>query len=179
LQLLREGIAREVPLVLDADALNLLAAHPVEAQRLRRRKAPAILTPHPLEAARLLACTVAEVQADRRKAALLLAEKFNAAIVLKGCGSVIAEGENWWINRTGNPGMASAGMGDVLTGLITALLAQSWPASAALRAAVFIHGEAAEDCAKNGIGPIGLCASDTLDAARFALNRLVVQQGRA
>ena len=88
---------------------------------------------------------------------------------------MIANGAKWWINRTGNPGMASAGMGDVLTGLIVSLLAQGWPAGAAVRGAAFIHGQAADDCRTAGIGPIGLCASETIAAARTALNRLVGQ----
>ena len=175
LELLRETMLREVPLVLDADALNLVAGHPVLQRQLSRRSAPSVLTPHPLEAARLLGCEAGHIQADRIGSALRLAKTFNAIVVLKGCGSVIAQGPRWWINRSGNPGMASAGMGDVLTGLIVSLLVQGWEAGAATRAATFIHGQAADDCVAAGMGPIGLCASDTIIAARTVLNRLVQQ----
>ena len=176
LDLLREAMLREVPLVLDADALNLVSGHPVLQRQLSRRSAPSVLTPHPLEAARLLGCAAGHIQADRIGSALTLANTFNAVVVLKGCGSVIAHGARWWINRSGNPGMASAGMGDVLTGLIVSLLAQGWEAGAATRAATFIHGQAADDCVAAGMGPIGLCASDTIIAARTVLNRLVQQR---
>lgn len=175
LELLRVAIQCKVPLVLDADALNLVSAHPVLERQLARRELPTVLTPHPLEAARLLGCEASDIQAGRLDAARSLAKKFNAAVVLKGCGSVIAMDEQWWINRSGNPGMASAGMGDVLTGLVTSLLAQGWEAGAALRAAVFIHGQAADDCVVAGAGPIGLCASDTIAASRTVLNRLIQQ----
>ncbi len=175
LELLRAAIQHDAPLVLDADALNLVSAHAVLQRQLARRESPTVLTPHPLEAARLLGCEAADIQAARLEAACSLAKKFNAAVVLKGCGSVLAMDEKWWINRSGNPGMASAGMGDVLTGLIASLLAQGWEAGAALRAAAFIHGQAADDCVAAGAGPIGLCASDTIYASRTVLNRLIQQ----
>jgi hydroxyethylthiazole kinase-like uncharacterized protein yjeF len=171
LALLRQAIAAELPLVLDADALNLLAAHPVLADRARKRTAPTLLTPHPLEAARLLGCDAAAVQANRPHAAIVLAEKLNAMTVLKGCGSVIATPDGrWYINGSGNPGMASAGMGDVLTGIAAALLAQNWEAEAALLCAVHLHGVAADRLVQDGIGPAGLTASETVDAARRVFN---------
>lgn len=181
-ELLRRAVASDLPLVLDADALNLLAAHPVLAGQVRRRDAPTLLTPHPAEAARLLGFDTAAVQADRVKSALELAQRFAAPVVLKGAGSVIAAPDGAWrINPTGNPGMASAGMGDVLTGIACALLAQGWPAFEALQGAVWLHGAAADECVAKGIGPIGLAAGDTIDAARAVLNRLVhsgTQPGR-
>jgi hydroxyethylthiazole kinase-like uncharacterized protein yjeF len=171
LALLRQAIAAELPLVLDADALNLLAAHPVLADRARKRTAPTLLTPHPLEAARLLGCDAAAVQANRPHAAIVLAEKLNAMTVLKGCGSVIATPDGrWYINGSGNPGMASAGMGDVLTGIAAALLAQNWAADAALLCAVHLHGVAADRLVQDGIGPAGLTASETIGAARHVFN---------
>ncbi|MBZ0142382.1 MAG: NAD(P)H-hydrate dehydratase [Rhodocyclaceae bacterium] len=171
LELLRNAIAAPLPLVLDADALNLLAARPVLAKQLRRRGAPTLLTPHPLEAARLLGSDAAVVQADRVQAALTLAEKFDAVAVLKGCGSVIAAPDGrWFINASGNPGMAGAGQGDVLSGLAATLLAQGWGADLAALCAVHLHGLAADLLAGGGIGPVGLTAGETIDAARRLFN---------
>jgi len=174
LELLRTAIGAEAPLVLDADALNLLAQHPVLAGRLRRRPLPTILTPHPAEAARLLDCETGAIQQDRIAAALELARRFNACVVLKGCGSVLAAPDGHWaINPTGNAGMASAGMGDVLTGMVAALLAQGWEAWPALAGAVWLHGDAADRLVEQGIGPIGLAAGELIDEARASLNALV------
>lgn len=171
LALLGRAIAAALPLLLDADALNLLAAHPALAKQVRWRGAPTLVTPHPLEAARLLGCEAAAVQADRRRAAVALAERLNAVTVLKGCGSVIAAPDGrWFINTSGNPGMASAGMGDVLTGLAAALLGQGWDAESALLCAAHLHGAAADRLVANGIGPAGLTASETIDAARQLFN---------
>ncbi|MDR0378667.1 MAG: bifunctional ADP-dependent NAD(P)H-hydrate dehydratase/NAD(P)H-hydrate epimerase, partial [Candidatus Accumulibacter sp.] len=92
-------------------------------------------------------------------------------VALKGCGTVIAEpGGAWWINTTGNPGLSTAGSGDVLTGIITALLAQGWPARQALLAAVRLHGLAADRLVARHIGPIGLTAGELIDSARECLN---------
>ncbi|OYW26336.1 MAG: NAD(P)H-hydrate dehydratase, partial [Methyloversatilis sp. 12-65-5] len=125
LELMREALATTATLVLDADALNLLSQHPDLAQAVHDRSAPTLLTPHPTEAARLLGSTTPQVQEDRIASACAIARRYHAATVLKGCGSVIALADGrWFINTTGNPGMASAGMGDVLTGLIAGLLAQ-------------------------------------------------------
>ncbi|MFH1044115.1 MAG: NAD(P)H-hydrate dehydratase [Pseudomonadota bacterium] len=170
-QLLREALDANVPLVLDADALNVIAASKTLQGRLPKRRAPNVLTPHPAEAARLLGCTTAAVQADRVHAALDLARRYRAVAVLKGNGSVIADPDGGWlINASGNPGMASAGMGDVLTGMIASLLAQGADARAAAAAAVWLHGAAADALARNGSGPIGITASDVIDAARTVAN---------
>ena len=171
LDLLKQALPTDLPLLLDADALNLLAAHPVLAKQARRRTAATLITPHPLEAARLLGLDAAAVQADRLRAALTLAEKLNAVTVLKGCGSVIATPSgSWYINTSGNPGMASAGMGDVLAGIAATLLAQGWEAGPALLCAAHLHGVAADQLVENGIGPAGLTASETIDAARRIFN---------
>ncbi|TAH50069.1 MAG: NAD(P)H-hydrate dehydratase [Betaproteobacteria bacterium] len=163
-------------LVLDADALNLIAADSALQGELRSRSSPTVLTPHPAEAARLFGCNTADVQADRLSAAQSLATRFNACIVLKGCGSLIAIPDGrWYINGTGHPGMASAGMGDVLTGLIVSLLAQGWPAEQALIAAVHLHGAAADLLAHEGIGPIGLTAGELVGAARRLFNGWLAQ----
>lgn len=159
------------PLVLDADALNLVAADPALAQRAARRAAPTLMTPHPAEAARLLACDTAAVQTDRVAAACAIAARYQSAVVLKGAGSIcaLADGK-WFINTTGNPGMASAGMGDVLTGIIAALLAQGATPAAALLAAVHLHG-AAGDLVAAAHGQRGITASECITAARQLLNR--------
>jgi ADP-dependent NAD(P)H-hydrate dehydratase / NAD(P)H-hydrate epimerase len=113
------------PLVIDADGLNGIAASEKLKNSLKQRDNPTILTPHPAEAARLLGCETPEVQHDRVAAARRLARELNCAVVLKGAGSVCAEpGGSWAINTSGNPGMAAAGQGDVLTGIIVGLLAQ-------------------------------------------------------
>ncbi len=177
--LLQQAIARDIPLVLDADALNLLAADPALQSALAARSAPTLLTPHPAEAARLLASDTAAVQADRLAAALELSARLRAQVVLKGCGSIVACTDgSWYINGTGHPGMASAGMGDVLTGLLTALLAQGWPATRALLAAVHLHGAAGDRLAREGIGPVGLSASEVVDAARGLFNGWLVEANR-
>jgi hydroxyethylthiazole kinase-like uncharacterized protein yjeF len=160
-----------LPVVLDADALNLLAADAQAAAKVGTRKAPTVLTPHPAEAARLLGVATREIQSDRVAAAVSLARKFNALVVLKGAGSVCAAPDGTWhINTSGNPGMASAGMGDVLTGIIAALLTQGADPRNALLAGTWLHGAAADALVAGGIGPAGLSASEVIDAARSLLN---------
>lgn len=177
--LLAAAIARDTPLLLDADALNLLAHDPVLEAALATRNAASVLTPHPAEAARLLGCDTASVQADRLGTALALAARYRAHVVLKGCGSVIATPDgHWYINGTGHPGMATAGMGDVLSGLALSLLAQGWPAEQALIAAVHLHGAAADRLAREGIGPIGLTAGEVIDAARGVFNGWIIEAQR-
>ncbi len=172
--LIRRAAGADFPALFDADALNLLAAHPVLAARVRHRHAPTLLTPHPAEAARLLGVATDEVQRDRVAAALELARRFNAHVAIKGCGTIVAHPDGRWrINATGNPGLASAGSGDVLAGMAGALLAQGWPAEAAVRGAVHIHGMAADRLAGAGDGPIGMTAGDLIPAARITLNRLI------
>lgn len=160
-----------LPVVLDADALNLLAQDAAIAEKLGSRKAPTLLTPHPAEAARLLAAATREVQSDRLQAATKLAAKFGCLVALKGAGTICASpAGDWHINTSGNPGMASAGMGDVLTGMIAALLAQGAAPHTALLAAVYLHGAAADELVSRGAGPAGLTAGELIDAARAILN---------
>ncbi|GAB3628722.1 bifunctional ADP-dependent NAD(P)H-hydrate dehydratase/NAD(P)H-hydrate epimerase [Pandoraea terrae] len=168
---LARALARpDVPLVLDADALNLLAAEPALAERVRTRGGATVLTPHPLEAARLAGCDVSHVQSDRLAAARGLARQFRAVVVLKGSGTIVDDGKRAWINPTGNPALATAGTGDVLTGLAGALLAQGMDAANAALAAVWLHGRAADNLVANGTGPAGLTASELLPAIRDELN---------
>jgi hydroxyethylthiazole kinase-like uncharacterized protein yjeF len=174
LALLRRAIDSPLPLLLDADALNLLAAHPVLLHKMARRGAATLLTPHPLEAARLLGCDSEAVQADRLKAARELARHCQAETLLKGCGSIIALPDGrCFFNTTGNPGLATAGSGDVLSGMAVALLAQGWPAERALIAATHLHGAAADVCVINGDGPIGLSAGELIHQGRRLLNRWI------
>ena len=174
LEILRRVAGTDFPVVLDADALNLLATHPVLAMHIARLAAAKVITPHPAEAARLLASTTEAVQANRVGAALELAQRYNAHVALKGCGTVVAYPDGRWrINTSGNPGLASGGTGDVLAGMAGALLAQGWPATAALCAAVHLHGAAADALAAAGDGPIGIAACELIPVARTLLNRLI------
>jgi ADP-dependent NAD(P)H-hydrate dehydratase / NAD(P)H-hydrate epimerase len=170
---LDSALASKLPLVLDADALNLVAASTAAAKKVAGRRAPTIMTPHPAEAARLLGRQTPDVQADRVASAKAIAKRYQAIVVLKGNGTVIAAPEaKWWINATGNPGMASAGMGDVLTGMIAALLAQGATPVDATLAAVNLHGAAADRLVAAGVGPVGLTANEVIDAARALLNAI-------
>ncbi len=170
--ILARALHIQSPLVLDADALNMVAAEPGLQHMLAQRKAATLLTPHPLEAARLLARSSQEVQADRLSAARMLATRFNAIVILKGSGTVIAhpDGEAV-INSNGNPALATAGTGDVLAGVCGALLAQQLPPWQAALAAVWLHGHAADRLVAEGIGPIGLTAGELIPAIRSALNQ--------
>jgi hydroxyethylthiazole kinase-like uncharacterized protein yjeF len=178
--LLHAALGKPLPLVLDADALNLIAADEALARTLARRNEPTMLTPHPAEAARLLHTSTAEVQRDRLDAAARLAAAFNANVVLKGAGSVCAHpGGRWAINTSGNPGMASAGMGDVLTGLAAAVLAQGAGSEDALEAAVYLHGAAADALVEKGCGPVGLVAGELIDAAREIVANVTTARARS
>jgi hydroxyethylthiazole kinase-like uncharacterized protein yjeF len=165
------ALASDLPCVLDADGLNLLSENPELRHACARRTAETLLTPHPAEAARLLALKTADVQADRVKAAKILSENLRAHVVLKGAGSVlVARDGHWFINTSGNPGMASAGMGDVLAGILGALLAQRYSGESALVLGVHLHGAAADALAKSGVGPVGLTAGEVIGAARREWN---------
>jgi hydroxyethylthiazole kinase-like uncharacterized protein yjeF len=171
-KLLRAALGAPVPLVLDADALNLIAANRQLASALDKRAAPTIMTPHPGEAARLLGETTRHIQADRVTSARLIAQRHQSLVVLKGNGSVIAvPGGKFWINPSGNPGMASAGMGDALSGVVAALCAQRSDPLRALLAGTYVHGAAADALVAAGAGPVGITASEVIDQARALLNR--------
>jgi hydroxyethylthiazole kinase-like uncharacterized protein yjeF len=164
-------LASDMPCVLDADALNLMAGDENLRGACARREAATLLTPHPAEAGRLLGLTTAGVQADRLAAARALAQRYNAYVVLKGNGSVlVARDGHLFINRSGNPGMASAGMGDVLSGILGALLAQRYSGESALVLGVHLHGAAADALAASGSGPVGLTASEVTERARKLWN---------
>ncbi len=168
---LSAALSHKAPLVLDADALNLLSANPKLQKTLAARTGASILTPHPAEAARLLGTGTDKIQHDRIAAARALSSRFNAAVVLKGNGSICAlKNGDWFVNTSGNPGMAAAGMGDVLTGIIASLTAQGGDPDLALLAGVHLHGLAADKLVAAGIGPAGLTASEVIDAGRELLN---------
>ena len=165
-------LASDIPCVLDADALNLIAENEDLRRACARRSAETLATPHPAEAGRLLASTTADVQTDRLHAAKNLSGNLNAHVVLKGNGSVIvARDGHWFINTSGNPGMASAGMGDVLSGILGALLAQKFSGESSLVLGVHLHGCAADECSRSGTGPVGLIAGELIDPARAIWNR--------
>jgi hydroxyethylthiazole kinase-like uncharacterized protein yjeF len=174
IHLFGKALDARTPLVVDADALNLAAARPELQARLAAHDGPAVLTPHPLEAARLLGVTAPIVQADRLEHARELALRFNCVVVLKGAGSVIARPDGFAaLNTSGNPGLATGGSGDVLAGFCGALLAQGWPAWGAALGAVWMHGAAADWLVEDGKGPIGLTAGELPRAIRAVYNALV------
>ncbi len=162
--LLHAALASDKPLIIDADGLNLLAVEPAFREHW-------ILTPHPGEAARLLKMTPTDVEADRFAAVEDLALRYGGVAVLKGAGSLIASREEGQVAlcTAGNPGMASGGMGDVLTGVIAALVAQGLPLFAAAKAGVYLHGLAGDQAAQAG-GERGLLATDLLPFLRQAVN---------
>jgi len=168
-------LALDAPKLLDADALNLVSGDARLAAAVAARGAkgdPCILTPHPLEAARLLSADVKAVQADRVAAARQLAARFASVAVLKGSGTVIASPDGRVaINPTGNAALATGGTGDVLGGLIGALLAQRLPPFEAALAGVYLHGLAAQILTDEGEGPAGLTAGELAPKVRSLLNR--------
>ena len=154
-----------IPIILDADGLNVLGRHADNVFKAAR--APVIITPHPGEAARLLGVTSKEIQADREGAAARLAARGTVA-VLKGHGTVVTDGQRMYVNTTGNPGMATAGAGDVLTGMLAALAASGMPPFEAAVLAVWAHGRAG-DLAAEKRGILGVTALDILDCVPQAL----------
>ena len=159
--LLQAAVATGKPMVLDADGLNMLAAGKVEPG------AEMIITPHPGEAGRLLSCSTAEVQADRFAAARALQQQTGAVVVLKGNGSLISGHEVLFLSDYGNPGMASGGMGDVLSGVIGSLLAQGLDSLTASSLGVCLHGAAGDIAAEEGMR--GLVATDLIPWLRELL----------
>ena len=159
----------EVPTVLDADALNNLAGQTEVLASLNR---PVILTPHPGEFARLTGRSTAEIQADRETHALALAGSArNLIVVLKGAETIVTDGRRLYINTTGNPGMATGGSGDVLTGVIAALIAQKMDPFDAACLGVYAHGLAG-DIARDQNGEVGLIAGDIVNSLADAFHHL-------
>lgn len=146
----------DVPCVIDADALNLLVGRP---EILSTARSVRVLTPHPGEFARLTGLTTGAVQASRESLAVEFALRHRVVVVLKGAGTVVTDGQRIFINRTGNPGMATGGTGDVLTGLVTALIAQGADPFDAACLGCHLHGLAG-DLAAEELSPPGMIASD-------------------
>jgi NAD(P)H-hydrate epimerase len=150
-----------LPLVLDADGLNLVAAGLPRSNGLGERR-PVVITPHPGEFARLIGSDVAHVQAQREALAADYARREQVTVVLKGADTVVTDGRKLYINPTGNPGMATGGTGDVLAGLIGALLGQKLDGFDAAVLGTYLHGLAG-DLARNTLGEVSLIAADLLD----------------
>ena len=158
------AIAVQLPLVIDASALRMLAHHPQHDDNW-------VLTPHPAEAASLLACSVADIQRDRCVSAARIQQQYGGVVVLKGCGSIVHTGApGSYICTAGNPGMATAGLGDVLSGLIAALLAQGVPIEEASQLGVWLHAKAADEAVATQ-GERGLIASDLMPYLRRLINQ--------
>ncbi|TDA66958.1 MAG: NAD(P)H-hydrate dehydratase [Clostridia bacterium] len=168
--MVRELLPRlDCPAVIDADALNALSGH---SEILPSLKQPAILTPHPGEMSRLLGVPVARVQEDRLAVAQAAAQQWQVTVVLKGARTVIATPKGHiYVNPTGNPGMATGGSGDVLTGIIAALLAQGLPAEEAAACGVYLHGLAG-DLAGQDLGMAGLTATSLIEYLPLAFKEV-------
>ncbi len=145
-----------IPTVVDADGLNIISK---DVSLLDEVEAPLVLTPHPGEFSRLTTHSIPEIQKNREAMAAEFAEKHGLVTVLKGRHTVVSSGNRTWVNTTGNPGMATGGSGDVLTGVILSLLGQSYDPYDAARLGVFLHGHAG-DLAAGTHGTDGLIASD-------------------
>ena len=174
-QWLQAALSWPVPLVIDADAINLLSANPELLKALQIRIYPSTLTPHPGEAARLLACTSADVQADRAQSIAALVKLTQAVVVLKGQHTLIASPTHDAVQcMQGNPALAVGGTGDVLTGCMAAIAAQGvrhgldlWQSSCL---AVQLHAAAADRLVAKGTGPIGVTPSELLHELRECIN---------
>lgn len=156
------------PIVVDADGLNALSGEP---QLFKQLGLKLILTPHPGEMGKLIGKSVNDIQKDRKAAALSAAERFNSIVVLKGYRTVVADPQGKsYINQTGNPGMATAGVGDVLTGMIAGLAAQGFSAWDAAVFGVYLHGRAGDLAAKEK-GESGMIASDLIEKLPYAISK--------
>jgi hydroxyethylthiazole kinase-like uncharacterized protein yjeF len=173
IELLAFWMAQDVAMLIDADALNLIAKHPYLATACKNRHAETVITPHVGEASRLLATNSDDVNKNRTDCALKLAQTFKATCVLKGAGTICAHYDGvWFKNTTGNAGLASGGTGDVLSGIIGSLMAQGLSGLDAAKLGVYVHGAAADSLVAQGIGAVGLTASEVAQEARHIINQL-------
>lgn len=159
------ALSLDKPLVIDADGLQLLSQKPTYRNDW-------VLTPHSGEAAKLLNCSIEEIEQDRFTAVANICKKYGGICVLKGSGTLISDGKNCWINTSGNPSMASGGMGDVLSGIIAAHLMQMSDKLEAVRLAVFLHGYIADKIVEQQ-GEIGLLASDIVNKISRYINKII------
>ncbi|MFO0965162.1 MAG: NAD(P)H-hydrate dehydratase [Gemmataceae bacterium] len=160
-----------VPIVLDADALNAL-----DVSRLNKHAGPLVLTPHPGEFARLAGLSTAEVQKRRRELAEAFAREHKVVVLLKGHETIVSDGDRVFVNSTGNPGMATGGAGDVLTGLIAALIGQGLDPFEAACMGAYVHGLAG-DLAFEEMGEVSLIATDILDHLPEAMQNYLGNDG--
>jgi len=172
-ELLEFWLSQNVVMLIDADALNLIAKHSYLAAICKNRITETVITPHSGEAARLLGISSEDIQQDRIDSALNLASALHATCVLKGAGSIVSQYDgSCFVNATGNVGLASGGTGDVLSGIVGSLLAQGVTALEAAKLGVYVHGAAADALVARGIGPSGLTASEVSIEARNIINQL-------
>lgn len=153
---------------MDADGLNAISK---DTSFLKNLQQDIIITPHPLEMARLSRTTVADIEENRIEKAEEFARKHNITVLLKGHRTIITNGEELFLNETGNPGMATAGSGDVLTGIILSLLGQGYSSMDAGRIGAYIHGSAG-DLAKEELGERGMIASDIIKKLPYVLKEM-------
>ncbi|MES2182617.1 MAG: NAD(P)H-hydrate dehydratase [Pseudomonadota bacterium] len=171
--LLEFWLTQDIPILLDADALNLIASQPHLREMTQNRSTDTVITPHPGEAARLLTINIEHIQQNRIASALELADTLQLTCVLKGAGSICAHHDgSWFINTSGNVGLASGGTGDVLSGIIGSLLAQGLTGLTAAKLGTYLHGVAADTLVAAGIGPVGLTASEIALEVRNTINQL-------
>ena len=158
-----------LPMVVDADALNALVGH---LGILKKSKQDIVLTPHPKEMARLEGVTSAAIQAARKKVAKDFALRYNKTLILKGFQTIVSfPGREIYVNKTGNPGMATAGCGDVLSGIVAAFLGQGMPVFEAARWSVYLHGLAGDLAARDKT-QVGLIASDIIEYLPKAFKKI-------
>ena len=162
-------LEKDVPVVIDADGINALCGN---IDILKKSAGKAVLTPHPGEAARLLGMDIEMVQGDRINISKSFAAEYNTTMVLKGAGTVTAAtGGSVYVNSTGNPGMATGGSGDVLSGIIGAFAARGMPIEYAAAAGVYVHGLAG-DIAAGKIGQMGMLPTDMVKCVAAAIQRI-------
>jgi NAD(P)H-hydrate epimerase len=161
------ALVREVriPLIIDADGLNNLTG---SAQILLERKAPVMVTPHPGEMSRLIGISIDQIQKNREGVAVQFSRKYKVVTVLKGYKTVVTDGERVYINRTGNPGMATGGTGDILTGMVASFIGQGFGLFESAQLAVYLHGFAGDMAAKK-YGEVSLIATDLLESLPRAI----------
>lgn len=165
----------DTPMVIDADALNLIAQHTELQTQLKKFKQPPILTPHPTEAARLLGCSTAEIQANRVVAAQTIAAQYRSIVVLKGMGSIIAQPDGECrINPTGSSALAVAGQGDTLSGMMTALLGRGLPPFDAACLTVYWHGLAGQMYETQAGGAVGLNSNEMTRLISRVVNQVLL-----
>ncbi len=173
IELLEFWLSQNIVMLIDADALNLIAKYPHLTAICKNRLAETVITPHLGEAARLLGMSSGYIQQNRIDSALNLAHALHATCVLKGANTVVAhDDDNYFINTTGNVGLANGGTGDVLSGIIGSFLAQGLSGLDAAKLGVFVHGAAADVLVAKGVGPVGLAASEVAIEARNIINQL-------